>query len=338
MSPMALPFTQTQPLSSHLHFPNPITRVVSSSIDLPPPPPSPPPPSTGRREKRRDRIEMGVSSSTSSWRRALGQRFNREGAASFLGVAVTEPHLALSHLSVPDIRWVDWPAIRRLGFRGVVFDKDNTLTTPYSLALWPPLSPSLRLCQASFPGSVAVFSNSAGLKQYDPDGAEAKALEEAIEGIRVVKHGKYFMRFMRITPPLRLTKASLFFFNLTYKLSPWHFFPVFFLLNQLLHLFFILEVKKPSGTAEDIERYFGCPASLLVMVGDRVFTDVVYGNKHGFLTILTDPFNLSGEPFIVKQVRKLERLLVNYWRKKGHQPPKHDLLAGAQRCIKVSPL
>ncbi|XP_042441547.1 phosphatidylglycerophosphate phosphatase 1, chloroplastic/mitochondrial isoform X2 [Zingiber officinale] len=286
MSPMALPFTQTQPLSSHLHFPNPITRVVSSSIDLPPPPPSPPPPSTGRREKRRDRIEMGVSSSTSSWRRALGQRFNREGAASFLGVAVTEPHLALSHLSVPDIRWVDWPAIRRLGFRGVVFDKDNTLTTPYSLALWPPLSPSLRLCQASFPGSVAVFSNSAGLKQYDPDGAEAKALEEAIEGIRVVKH----------------------------------------------------EVKKPSGTAEDIERYFGCPASLLVMVGDRVFTDVVYGNKHGFLTILTDPFNLSGEPFIVKQVRKLERLLVNYWRKKGHQPPKHDLLAGAQRCIKVSPL
>ncbi|XP_042441546.1 phosphatidylglycerophosphate phosphatase 1, chloroplastic/mitochondrial isoform X1 [Zingiber officinale] len=314
MSPMALPFTQTQPLSSHLHFPNPITRVVSSSIDLPPPPPSPPPPSTGRREKRRDRIEMGVSSSTSSWRRALGQRFNREGAASFLGVAVTEPHLALSHLSVPDIRWVDWPAIRRLGFRGVVFDKDNTLTTPYSLALWPPLSPSLRLCQASFPGSVAVFSNSAGLKQYDPDGAEAKALEEAIEGIRVVKHG--------------------------------HFFPVFFLLNQLLHLVnqhgihikLLYEVKKPSGTAEDIERYFGCPASLLVMVGDRVFTDVVYGNKHGFLTILTDPFNLSGEPFIVKQVRKLERLLVNYWRKKGHQPPKHDLLAGAQRCIKVSPL
>ncbi|XP_074587166.1 phosphatidylglycerophosphate phosphatase 1, chloroplastic/mitochondrial-like isoform X2 [Curcuma longa] len=286
MSPMALPFTQTQPslLPSHLPFPNPITRVVASSTGLPSPPPRRPSP--GRREKRRDRIEMGVSSSTSSWRRALGQRFNREGAASFLGVAVTEPHLALPHLSVPDIRWVDWPALRRLGFRGVVFDKDNTLTAPYSLALWPPLSPSLRLCQTSFPGSVAVFSNSTGLKQYDPDGAEAKALEESIEGIRIIKH----------------------------------------------------EVKKPSGTAEDIERYFGCPASLLVMVGDRVFTDVVYGNKHGFLTILTDPFSLSGEPFIVNQVRTLERLLVNYWRKKGSQPPKHALLSGARQCIKVSPL
>lgn len=159
MSPMALPLAQTQPslVSSHLHFPNPNARVVSSSTGLPPPPSSP-----GKREKRRDRIDMGVSSSTSSWRRALGQRFNREGAASFLGVAVTEPQLALPHLFVPDIRWVDWPALRRLGFRGVVFDKDNTLTAPYSLALWPPLSPSLRLCQTAFPGSVAVFSNSAG--------------------------------------------------------------------------------------------------------------------------------------------------------------------------------
>ena len=29
---------------------------------------------------------------------------------------------------------------------------------------------------------------------------------------------------------------------------------------------YIVEVKKPSGTAEDIEKYFGCSASLLVMV------------------------------------------------------------------------
>lgn len=36
---------------------------------------------------------------------------------------------------------------------------------------------------------------------------------------------------------------------------------------EYLVKFLILEVKKPSGTAEDIERYFGCPASLLVMVG-----------------------------------------------------------------------
>ena len=30
-----------------------------------------------------------------------------------------------------------------------------------------------------------------GLCQYDPDGLKAKALEEAIEGVHVIRHGKY---------------------------------------------------------------------------------------------------------------------------------------------------
>lgn len=55
----------------------------------------------------------------------------------------------------------------------------------------------------------------------------------------------------------------------------------------------------------------------LYQVGDRVFTDVVYGNKHGFLTILTDPFSLFGEPFIVKQVFLHGRFLFVSIRLKG---------------------
>jgi hypothetical protein len=31
----------------------------------------------------------------------------------------------------------------------------------------------------------------AGLKQYDPDGVDAKAIEEAIEVVHVISHGKY---------------------------------------------------------------------------------------------------------------------------------------------------
>lgn len=31
---------------------------------------------------------------------------------------------------------------------------------------------------------------SAGLKQYDPDGVDAKAIEAAIEGVHVIRHGK----------------------------------------------------------------------------------------------------------------------------------------------------
>lgn len=39
--------------------------------------------------------------------------------------------LAIPHVSVPDIRWVDWKAVKRAGFEGAAFDKDNTLTLPY---------------------------------------------------------------------------------------------------------------------------------------------------------------------------------------------------------------
>lgn len=37
-------------------------------------------------------------------------------------------------------------------------------------------------------------------------------------------------------------------------------------------------------------------------MGDRPFTDVVFGNRNGFLTILTEPLSLVQEPFIVRQV------------------------------------
>ena len=37
-------------------------------------------------------------------------------------------------------------------------------------------------------------------------------------------------------------------------------------------------------------------------MGDRPFTDIVYGNQNGFLTILTEPLSLNEEPFIVRQV------------------------------------
>lgn len=214
----------------------------------------------------------------------LGQGFNWVGISSAVLVMTRDRHLALPHISVKDIRWIDWVELKKKGFRGVVFDKDNTLTVPYSLSLWPPIESSLDICKSVFGDNVAVFSNSAGLYQYDPDGSKARALQEAI-GIHVVRHG----------------------------------------------------AKKPGGSAEDIEKYFGCSASLLIMVGDRHFTDMVYGNRNGFLTILTAPLSLVEEPFIVKQVRKLEASLVNYWNRRGLKPMSHSLLSEAMQCVKVTP-
>ncbi|KAH9287463.1 hypothetical protein KI387_031580, partial [Taxus chinensis] len=203
----------------------------------------------------------------------LGQRFNPGGIVSTLNVVLREQQLALPHLSVRDIRWINWKELKKQGFQGIVFDKDNTLTAPYAPSLWPSLVHSLQDCKSVFDGRIALLSNSAGLYQYDPDGSEANALEELI-GIPVIRHG----------------------------------------------------TKKPAGTAKDIEKYFGYDPSLLVMVGDRHLTDIVYGNRNGFLTILTEPLTLAGEPFIVRQVRKLEGLLVRCWSRKGLTPASHHLL------------
>lgn len=98
--------------------------------------------------------------------KALGQRLNTAGVFWSLKVATRQPELLIPHVSVPDIRSIDWDALEKAGFRGVVFDKDNTITAPYSLALWPLLESSFRKCCDAFPGKVAVLSNSAGMDFY----------------------------------------------------------------------------------------------------------------------------------------------------------------------------
>lgn len=82
--------------------------------------------------------------------------------------------LAVPHVDVPDISWVDWQALRQAGFQGCVFDKDNTLTEPYALAVHPRLVASLEDCRQVFGGQLVLFSNSAGLRQFDPQGVQAK--------------------------------------------------------------------------------------------------------------------------------------------------------------------
>ncbi|KAM5580014.1 hypothetical protein ABKV19_009649 [Rosa sericea] len=205
-------------------------------------------------------VHRGVSSNMwwADLKAALGQRLNFGAIVFSARVLAKDQHLALPHVSVPDIRHIDWVELHRRGFKGVVFDKDNTLTVPYSLTLWGPLGSSLEQCKSVFGPDVAVFSNSAGL-------------------------------------------------------------------------------KKPAGTAEEIEKHFGCKSSHLIMVGDRPLTDIVYGNQNGFLTILTGPLSLAEEPFIVRQVRKLETALVNSWSRKGLKPMSHRLLPDGMQCVKHPP-
>ncbi|XP_060189345.1 phosphatidylglycerophosphate phosphatase 1, chloroplastic/mitochondrial [Lycium barbarum] len=241
--------------------------------------------------KETDEFELAshLGIKTNMWwtdmKAALGQRINVEGIVSSLGVFSKDKHLAIPHVSVQDIRYIDWVELKKRGFEGVVFDKDNTITVPYSLSLWNPLASSIDHCKSLFGNNIAVYSNSAGLDEYDPDGRKARILERAI-GIKVIKH----------------------------------------------------RTKKPAGTAEEIEKQFGCESSRLIMVGDRPFTDIVYGNRNGFLTILTKPLSCAEEPLIVQQVRVLEVALVNRWSSQGMKPTSHTLLPDCQQCVKDDPL
>lgn len=104
--------------------------------------------------------------------RRAAQNWNSAGVSSFFRVLGPDRRLILPHVSVPDIRWLDWAALRDAGFRGCVFDKDNTLTEPFSLEVRHELRPALEECLAVFQplSGVALLSNSAGLAQYDPEG------------------------------------------------------------------------------------------------------------------------------------------------------------------------
>lgn len=82
-----------------------------------------------------------------------------------------QPSLGLPHLEVQDLRAVNWGALKKAGFKAAIFDKDNTLTLPYALELQPGPAEALKGCQEAFGRrNVALFSNSAGLEQFDPEG------------------------------------------------------------------------------------------------------------------------------------------------------------------------
>ncbi|KAL9993880.1 putative PGP phosphatase, mitochondrial/chloroplastic [Helianthus debilis subsp. tardiflorus] len=173
-------------------------------------------------DRDRDRGESSSGIFTNMWwadlKAAVGQRINVKGILFTVSVITRHRNWMTPHVWVPDVRYIDWAALKRKGFEGVVFDKDNTLTVPYYL--W--------VCGGRLP-------------------------------------------------------------------------------------------------------------RLWSLVGDRPFTDIVYGNRNGFLTILTSPLSLAEETFIVKQVRKIELALLNWWLRKGLKPANPRLLPDALDCVREPP-
>ncbi|EGN92760.1 hypothetical protein SERLA73DRAFT_65290 [Serpula lacrymans var. lacrymans S7.3] len=67
------------------------------------------------------------------------------------------PRLVIPHVVVKDIRQIDFIALRKAGYRGAVFDKDNCLTVPYEDELVPELQDAWKECRSVFgQGNVLI--------------------------------------------------------------------------------------------------------------------------------------------------------------------------------------
>ena len=209
--------------------------------------------------------------------RALSQYVNLDAVAMLRRVATT-PSLAVPHLRVAHVGSVDWAALHSSGIRGVVFDKDNTLTDPYVDELAADAVPAIAACREVFGSDrLLIMSNSAGGRD-DAGWCAARAVESSL-GMAVLRHGK----------------------------------------------------KKPAG-GDEVMSWFrerseagvGVSPHELVFVGDRLLTDVVFGNLHGMLTVHVQPFTLRGDNPAARVIRTVEnRVLLPLLRWK--RPPPHPL-------------
>ena len=216
----------------------------------------------------------------------LGQSMNVAGISLFLKLAVSDASLAVPHVDCESIQDIDWFKLKQAGFTAVIFDKDNTLTIPYATDVYPPLLESVQECTQAFGNErVCVYSNSAGLEQYDPNGMEAKHLEKEL-GIRVARHKEK-------KPSGSGAELAKF-------------------LNNDSHS------KKESSNSRGETN---SPCEKFVFVGDRYLTDVVFGNKSGMFTIRVAPFDVSNESKAIAAARSIESYFLRRWRTKNKTKP-----------------
>jgi len=92
--------------------------------------------------------------------------------------------------------------------------------------------------------------------------------------------------------------------------------------------------KKPLGFDSVMQHFRESTAGLaesvtdgaqLTMVGDRYFTDILFGNIHGMLTIHTSSFSSNGEVPVVRAIRGWEERYVLWLMKNGVRPAPHPL-------------
>ena len=85
---------------------------------------------------------------------------------------------------------------------------------------------------------------------------------------------------------------------------------------------FLSKKRKPSQKLfHEIEEKYALQNKKITMVGDRVFTDILFGNLGGAKTLLIEPFS-QNEQISIKIIRALEKIslfLAEFFKKYEHK-------------------
>ncbi|KAJ3884036.1 HAD phosphatase, partial [Lentinula edodes] len=101
--------------------------------------------------------------------------------------SLVNPRIIVPSLSIRDVRHLDFDALKRAGYRGAVFDKDNCLTLPGKDTLVPEIEEAWKECKQVFvKGNVLVVSNTAGA-HVDAGGIQAESVRHHL-GVPVLFH------------------------------------------------------------------------------------------------------------------------------------------------------
>ncbi|KYQ90536.1 hypothetical protein DLAC_09161 [Tieghemostelium lacteum] len=114
------------------------------------------------------------------------QSWNSE-SLKCLKYVIKNKSLIVPHLRVVDIRDINYQQLKSMGFKGVLMDKDNTITQPFMPTIYEPYKDSIKECKRIFgDDNVAIISNSAGSSD-DKNFILANAMEKSL-GIHILKH------------------------------------------------------------------------------------------------------------------------------------------------------
>ncbi len=94
-------------------------------------------------------------------------------------------------------------------------------------------------------------------------------------------------------------------------------------IEKSLGISVIRHKKKKPSCIDEVEMHFGIKREEIACIGDRLFTDTVFGNRYGMLTILVEPFTHKRDNWFAKMLGLYERKLLEKWEKKGMSPLAH---------------